>query len=160
MLAKLSAAAAVSLAALAYSAAPSQASEFGCKVLLCAASQNPSWRGVPYCVPPMTKLISMLKRGKSWPTCPEGGTGKPGYEPYAACPKGWSVGSSSTNSNDSQCVKRVCTTRYTYRGHDSQNDDENCIKTMARPRRANPYFFDIRNDDTKVKERFYFNLRT
>jgi hypothetical protein len=24
--------------------------EFGCKVLLCAASENPSWRGVPYCV--------------------------------------------------------------------------------------------------------------
>lgn len=42
--------------------------EFGCKMFLCAASQNPSWQDVPYCVPPMNKLVrDMAKPGFSWP---------------------------------------------------------------------------------------------
>lgn len=50
------------------------ASEWGCEVLLCASSSNPSWRGVPACHLPMYRLISAMKRpGFSWPTCPEGG---------------------------------------------------------------------------------------
>ena len=32
-----------------------QASEWGCEVLLCASSSNPSWRGVPACHPPMNR---------------------------------------------------------------------------------------------------------
>ncbi len=41
---------------------------WGCQVLLCAASQTPSWHGVPYCVPPMTKLIAAMKLpGFTWP---------------------------------------------------------------------------------------------
>lgn len=44
--------------------APASAEDasWGCQVLLCAASQNPSWHGVPYCVPPMTRLIAAMKR--------------------------------------------------------------------------------------------------
>jgi hypothetical protein len=57
------------------------ASEWGCTILLCAASSNPSWHGVAECRPPMQRLISAMRRsGFSWPTCPEGRTGKPGYE--------------------------------------------------------------------------------
>lgn len=67
-----------------------EASERGCEVVLCAASDNPSWHGVKACHPPMKPLISAMERpGFSWPTCPEGGAGKPGYERYANCPAGW-----------------------------------------------------------------------
>lgn len=46
-----------------------EASEWGCEVLLCASSSNPSWRGVPACRPPMYRLISAMKGwGFSWPT--------------------------------------------------------------------------------------------
>lgn len=38
-----------------------EASEWGCEVLLCASSSNPSWRGVPACHPPMHRLISAMK---------------------------------------------------------------------------------------------------
>ena len=48
--------------------APAAASEWGCEVLLCASSSNPSWRGVPACHPPMTRLISAMKKpGFHWP---------------------------------------------------------------------------------------------
>ena len=57
--------------------APAAASEWGCEVLLCASSSNPSWRGVPACHPPMNRLISAMKKpGFDWPTCPEAGTGR------------------------------------------------------------------------------------
>jgi hypothetical protein len=56
-----------------------EASEWGCKVLLCASSSNPSWRGVPACHPPMYRLISAMRRpGFSWPTCPRGRNGQTG----------------------------------------------------------------------------------
>ena len=49
-----------------------EASEWGCEVLLCASSSNPSWRGVPACHPPMNRLISAMKKpGFDWPTCHE-----------------------------------------------------------------------------------------
>ena len=87
------------------------ASEWGCEVLLCAASSNPSWRDVQACHPPMNRLISALKRpGFSWPTCPEGGADKPGYEEFADCPAGWTPTSGGGIDNGasaglSQCIK-------------------------------------------------------
>jgi hypothetical protein len=66
--------------------------EFGCKFLLCAVSENPSWRGVPYRVPIMAKLYSMMKAWSfSWPICSSAGTGSPGYEQYDDCPEGWTA---------------------------------------------------------------------
>jgi hypothetical protein len=57
------------------------ASEWGCEVLLCASSSDPSWRGVQACHPPMYRLISAMNGwGFKWPTCLEAGTGEPGYE--------------------------------------------------------------------------------
>ena len=78
--------------ALVFSAAPAGAEDasFGCKVLLCAAATNPSWAGIPYCVPVMTQLFQTLRFGGAWPRCPEGNASGLGYEPYQPCPSGLS----------------------------------------------------------------------
>ena len=94
--------------------AKAEDAEWGCQVLLCAASKNPSWHGVPYCVPPMRKLITaMSKPGFSWPICHEAKSGKPGHETYEDCPAGTTVGYSSTGGDNNwrgepdQCIKTV-----------------------------------------------------
>ncbi len=150
---------------------------WGCQVLLCAASQNPSWHGVPYCVPPMTRLIAAMKEpGFDWPICHEANAGKPGRENFEECPAGTTVGYSSQGDNGwrgepDQCIKTVDVCRSPNLRSDATklpgqtirrsfgNDDTGCLQQIAtpRPRRADPYFFDIPND-TGVKERFWFNL--
>ncbi|QPB24271.1 hypothetical protein ISN39_32350 (plasmid) [Rhizobium sp. 007] len=150
---------------------------WGCQVLLCAASQKPSWHGVPYCVPPMTRLIAaMSKPGFSWPICHEANAGKPGRETYEDCPPDTTVGYSSQGDNGwrgepDQCIKTVDICRSpNKRGIDTElksatvrrvfgDRGDNCIRQIAipRPRRTDPYFFDIPNDKG-VKERFWFNL--
>lgn len=150
---------------------------WGCQVLLCAASQNPSWHGVPYCVPPMTKLIAAMKEpGFSWPICHEANAGKPGHETYDDCPAGTTVGYSSQRDNGwrgepDQCIKTVDMCRSpsrpeVYAGlkgttvrHIFGREGDSCIEQIAtpRPRRADPYFFDIPNGKG-VKERFWFDL--
>lgn len=187
--------AAAGIAALAMSPATvkAQDAEWGCQILLCAASQSPSWHGVPYCVPPMKKLISaMAKPGFSWPICHEAKAGKPGFEPYEECPAGMTP-TSSNRDNDrmsfghddaDQCTKTVnqCSNRADFRiqfgderenerkgvtikqlnqnnDNDSWNRDNGCIVqiTQPRPRRADPYYFDIPNEQG-VKQRAWFNL--
>ncbi|MBA8904154.1 hypothetical protein [Phyllobacterium sp. P30BS-XVII] len=155
---------------------------WGCQVLLCAASETPSWHGVPYCVPPMTKLIAAMKLpGFSWPICKEGNAGKPGLEPYEPCPAGWTAtGSSSTSEHGSSSQQNVCTrslgrcnskaTRdlvrnsgvgietqevYAESGHNGSSCE--VIQTQPRKLRAKPYFFDIPNIKG-VKQRFWFDL--
>lgn len=150
---------------------------WGCQVLLCAASRNPSWHGVPYCVPPMTKLIAaMSKPGFSWPICHEARAGKPGREIYEDCPAGTTAGYGSRGGNGwhgepDQCIETVDVCRSpSRRNTDAESagltinrrfgrDGESCIQQIAtpRPRRADSWFFDIPNDDG-VKERFWFNL--
>lgn len=163
-------------AACVHMAAPAKAEDasWGCQVLLCAASQNPSWHGVPYCVPPMTRLIAAMKEpGFSWPICDEAKAGKPGRENYEDCPAGTTVGYSSQRDNGwrgepDQCVKTINVCRSPGQGdayagltirRNYGNDGDSCIQRIAtpRPRRANPYFFDIPNDQG-VKEGFWFNL--
>lgn len=150
---------------------------WGCQVLLCAASQSPSWHGVPYCVPPMTRLIAaMTEPGFSWPICHEANAGKPGHETYDDCPAGTTVGYSSQGDNGwrgepDRCVKTVDVCRSPgLHGSDAGlrgsvirrsfgEQGNSCIEQIAtpRPRRADPYFFDI-PDDSGVKQRFWFNL--
>jgi hypothetical protein len=134
------------------------ASEWGCEVLLCASSSNPAWRGVPACHPPMQRLISAMGNwGFSWPTCPEAGTGKPGYEAYDECPSGWSVGSSNQDHGSGQgdlCIQVRNSCPIGYGGRDGCQE----TVTMARPIRQDPYYFDIRRDDGNVT-RHWFNLR-
>ncbi|MCO5073820.1 MAG: hypothetical protein M9944_21715 [Rhizobiaceae bacterium] len=134
-----------------------EASEWGCEVLLCASSSDPSWRGVPACHPPMYRLISAMGSwGFSWPTCPEAGTGKPGYEAYDECPAGWSDGSSHQDrggGRDDLCVqvRNICPSGFGRR--------DGCEQTVTAPRpiRDDPYYFDISADDGKVT-RGWFNL--
>jgi hypothetical protein len=160
--------------------AKAQDASWGCQVLLCAASQNPSWHGVPYCVPPMKKLIAaMSKPGFSWPICHEAKAGTPGRDMYEDCPAGTKVsystrGREGIRGEPDQCVKtvNVCKERLSRKTGSDDNgiisyrrysgrDGESCIQTVSTPRlrRVNPWFFDIPNDKG-VKERFWFNLNT
>ena len=173
--------AAAGLAAVAFlpATAKAQDASWGCQVLLCAASQNPSWHGVPYCVPPMKKLISAMSRpGFSWPICHEASAGKPGREIYEECPQGTKVGyrehgRDGMRREPDQCVKtvNVCMERSNRRNVSNDDDGiisyrrsagrdgESCVKEVStpRPRRADPWFFDI-PDDNGVKQRHWFNL--
>jgi hypothetical protein len=135
-----------------------EASEWGCEVFLCASSSNPSWRGVPACHPPMNRLISaMSKWGFTWPTCPEAGTGRPGYEAYGDCPAGWSVGSTNRvhgGGRDYLCVhiRNTCPSGF------GRRDGCQETVTMPRPVRDDPYYFEVRHDDGNVT-RHWFNLK-
>ncbi len=143
---------------------------WGCQVLMCAASSAPSWQGVPYCVPPMTKLIAAMKLPNfSWPICHESKTGKPAYEPYEPCPEGY-VAASYGEKHDiySRCERTVkdkpnpndykdAEIKINYGGGDEQYISSYKI-SMKRKERDNPYYFDIPSD-TGVTKRFYFNLK-
>jgi hypothetical protein len=106
----------------------------------------------------MYRLISAMKGwGFSWPTCPEAGTGKPGYEAYDDCPAGWNVGSSDQDHGDGNgdlCIQVRNTCHSGYGGRDGCRE----TATMPRPLREDPYYFDIRADDGNVN-RHWFNLR-
>lgn len=140
--------------------AKAQDASWGCQVLLCAASSNPSWHGVPYCVPPMTRLIAAMKLpGFSWPICPEGKAGKPGFEKYGDCPAGMKIayttyeGTHSYRNEPDRCEKpreRPCS-------KDERENGCSSVISMARPLRTDPYYFDIPNEQG-VKQRFWFNL--
>lgn len=141
------------------------ASQWGCEVLLCAASSNPSWRSVPACHPPMNRLISeMKKRGFSWPTCPEGGTGAPGYERYADCPEGYKVASSRERDGDTRsgdlCVQTVNFCQNNRHGPYNSDRPRGCIQTISisRPLRSQPYYFDVKNDTSDQTQRHWFSL--
>ncbi len=164
-------------------AAPAQAEDasWGCQVLLCAASQNPSWQGVGYCVPPMTRLISAMKKpGFSWPICEQGKAGKPGFERYENCPEGFKPASDNNddrggwNQTANRCEKTVNVCRnprerqqtglnykdVQYRQVGGGGDRGNSctqVVSIARPMRKDPYFFDIPNEQG-AKQRFWFNL--
>ena len=161
---------------------PSQASDWGCEVLLCAASSNPSWQDVASCRPPMEKLITAMKRpGFSWPICQGAGTGKPGYERYAECPEGWQpIAGDSVRDEASgklpQCMRRQTTCRPGYRSSRYSgsrtvasddgvtrvfSDGRSCAFTefMQRPLRRDPYYFDMKEDISGQLTRFWFNLR-
>ena len=161
-------------------AAPAWADEWGCEVLLCAAADNPNWHGVESCHPPMERLMSEMKKpGFSWPTCKEGGAGKPGYDRYADCPAGWSparagqAGKPAHGSELSQCSQniKICGAgrgKWTENGSETlasgvtrfYDEYSGCIvrETMARPLRDKPYYFDIHSEYDGTSERHYFDL--
>jgi hypothetical protein len=169
------------LAFTGFTSAPADASEWGCEVLLCAASSGPSWRGVESCHPPMEKVISAMKKpGFSWPTCPEGGAGKPGYEQYGDCPAGWAptdgdLGSTFSRGK-SRCMRAVNQCNGGRRLFGSSNGGQSRTKEdgvtrifsgasscsfteyKARPLRSAPYYFDIKDETDRQTNRFWFNL--
>ena len=136
--------------------------EWGCQVLLCAASVNPSWHGVPYCVPPMVKLIEeMAKPHFSWPICSSAGTKAPGYEKYGDCPAGYSVGYTLMDSgNHSSSEPNLCvkTTNHCGARDYSDHGGDGCGETVSRPLRDQPYYFDIRQSSGNT-QRFWFDLK-
>lgn len=154
---------ALSIAGTDLAPAHAEDAEWGCQVLLCAASSSPSWHGIPYCVPPMVKLITaMAKPHFSWPTCPGAGTGAPGYEKYGDCPAGYAIGYSSSDSDNSsrsepdRCVKTInhCGSGFYY-----SHDRDSCVETVSEPRpvRSQPYYFDI-PQASGTKQRSWFDL--
>lgn len=139
---------------------PAQANDWGCEVLLCAASSNPSWQGVQACHPPMHRLISEMSRpGFSWPTCPGAGTGAPGFERYEECPSGWHPTFDQTRESGGGSLSLCARTVNTCGGRFSHRADCETTETQPRPVRSDPYFFDIRNQDGSGVIRHWFNLR-
>lgn len=147
-----------------------KAAEWGCEVLLCAAASAPSWPGIPYCVPPMRKLITeMYKPGFSWPVCTAAGTGAPGYEPYGDCPAGTVVGYTVASKRDdieqtpNLCIvpQQGCDSNLRQQvghGRDAYYIDcDRPTKVMSRPVRDDPYYFDLKNSAGE-NQRFFFNL--
>lgn len=155
------AAALLGLAAAFLSINQAKASEWGCEVLLCAASSNPSWQQIPFCQRPMNKLIACLSKRSpcSWPVCTQAGTGAPGHQPFENCPAGWSPtsGQSGRDGNGiglNQCRRPV--QNVTCSGRDCDGIQ---YEYRARPRKADPYFFKIKDDTTGQIGTHYFNLR-
>ncbi|MPR08851.1 hypothetical protein FS320_17885 [Microvirga tunisiensis] len=150
--------------ASAASPAVAQDASFGCKVLLCAAASNPSWGGIPYCVPIMQQLFKQLAKGRPWPVCSEGRASAPGYEPYDPCSTGMvSVrpsddGHYMADERGGQCAALVA--ENTPRFHELNCEVPHaCIDPQAveqRPRKEKPYYVDLAyGGQTK---RFWFNL--
>ncbi|CAM5287534.1 hypothetical protein ATER59S_00487 [Aquamicrobium terrae] len=163
--------------------AKAEDASFGCKILLCVASQNPSWQGVPYCVPPVLKLLAIRKVHPGyWPSCPEAGTHKPGYVQYEDCPAGTSPttinresGHSGNMNSTPACAKLrhvACSSlnnRNSRLGNSSNyqmnaqihrvGDVCSMTEIIPRPQRKDPYYFDIRDNATGRVARYYFNLR-
>lgn len=150
--------------------ARAQDASFGCKVLLCAAASNPSWSGIPYCVPVMTQLFRMLARGRPWPTCPEGNAGVPGYDPYLPCPApmiAYSGGRSGTGDSGyeplradpsgDQCADPARISRPCPGGGDNGPVCDPADLPVPRPQRSEPHYVDITTGGHT--SRFYFSLR-
>ena len=83
-------------ALLAGSAMAANASDYGCKVLLCLANPNGP-KAVSECVPPINQLFRDLARGRAFPTCDlasaPGGPGgrswaQQNFSYYDVCPSG------------------------------------------------------------------------
>lgn len=74
-------------------AAPTQASEHGCKVLLCLANpaSNGGPKGIAECVPSVNQLYRDLRKGRPFPTCDlaDGNDGssyaRVVFDPYDPC---------------------------------------------------------------------------
>jgi hypothetical protein len=151
----------LAFACAAASPASAQDASFGCKVLLCAAASNPSWRGISYCVPVMNQLFSLMKRrGFSWPTCPEGKTGAPQYEPFEACAEGWTSvrleeQSVQSDPNGASCARPRATSKAVNQSERDGNPQDR-FEIMPRTQRSEPWYVTV--DAGDGPRRFYFNV--
>ena len=143
------------------SPAGAQDASFGCKVLLCAAASNPSWRGIAYCVPVMSQLFSMMKRrGFSWPICSEGKTGAPQYEPFEDCANGWTSvrveeQSVLNDSNGTSCARPRATSEPASQS-DRTDRPQDRFEIMPRTQRSEPLYVTV--DAGDGPRRFNFNV--
>ncbi len=144
--------------------ASAQDASFGCKVLLCAAANAPSWSGIPYCVPVMQQLFRQLAKGGGWPACPEGQTSGLGHEPYLPCAAGWTPAdgaiwredsAAASSPNGSVCLDLSKPMRDCSSG--SEGGCQTSYPSQPRQPRDEPYFVDITTGNGQ--QRFYFALR-
>jgi hypothetical protein len=85
----------------------SQASEWGCQVLLCLSGD---WQGTPSCHPPISRLVAAMKApGFNWPTCPQANSSAARFEKYEDCPSGWqAVGGNNSDRPGMGQERNIC----------------------------------------------------
>lgn len=96
------------------------ASEYGCKVVLCLSNPNGP-RAVSECNPPINQLERDLAKGRSFPTCEEAGSNtevKHGYEPYIPCAESYPPKANAVGRNGRVTPDGV---GYTVMGGDGKN---------------------------------------
>ena len=158
--------------ALTQPARSQESGPWGCEVLLCAVSSNPNWQNVPYCIPPMVKLIQRLSWGGSWPGCPNSNS-QLGYDPYRPCRDDYypvmrweTYGSDDGQRRQVHMCQSREPVRICYMDHSNQRDGElrrprevcyNDYRRYHRVPNPNPYHYDIRNE-AGIIERHSFNL--
>ena len=148
-----------------------QDASFGCKVLLCAAATIPGWQAIAYCVPPMTQLLTILRKGGGWPTCGEAQASPVGYQRYYPCADGagsWSSaspdGSATADPNGPVCAAHTqlsCTTTFpSNNGSSNFSGVQTCATILLdpshRPENPNPFYVDLTSPTGT--QRFNFNL--
>jgi hypothetical protein len=153
--------------------AAAQDASLGCKILLCAAATAPSWQGIPYCVPPMTQLFSILRRGGAWPSCPEGSAGGLNYQPLKDCPAGQTaVSNQSVNIGEGSTVQQWTPDPnggFCAKPEQINNTGPSCAYNagtltctqndpIAREVNDKPYYVDI-TPQNSPSFRFWFNLQ-
>ena len=157
----------VAVASSAITQPVSGASGWGCEVLLCAASSAPSWQGVPYCIPPMTRLIRHLHRGGDWPRCPSSGA-ELGFEPWLPCRDGYRPAQRNDRSardGEGAQPNEICRSVESRRVCGMQADDDGrasyaCRQVhseYARELHPRPYYYAIRSADGSIG-RYHFSL--
>ena len=147
--------------------AVAQGASLGCWVLLCAASVNPSWIGVPACVPKMEQLFDMLARGDPWPPCPEGGeVGGLNYQPYLPCPDDTIAGNMINNGRggggeewEPNANGDLCGRTTVVNGGFRDNGPTQTVTTTARPVRIRPYNVQI-SVPGRTPFTFWFGLKS
>lgn len=134
--------AATVVAGVAFAAAPAYADDWGCEVLMCSISNNPTWPGVPSCIPPMTRLINAMNAASlfnpfRWPICEGANASVPQRSNYPDCPQG--TESIALSDLSPGCIDRA-----------NQN-------IVALEPRAAPWYFDMKSD-AGTTTRHWFSL--
>jgi hypothetical protein len=139
--------------------APTQAQDapFGCKVLLCALARNPSWGGIPYCVPVMTVALQLLRKGRGFLLCPQAQASY-GHEPYQPCGAGFTPAARSGGPGDEVCARPKPVQQACASGGDSACGFPQTHEIRERVPRAEPYFVETRGENGQI-DRSYFSLR-
>jgi hypothetical protein len=136
--------------------ARAQDASFGCKVLLCALARNPSWGGIPYCVPVMTAALQLLRKGRGFPPCAEA-QARYGHEPHEPCPANFTPRARDGGSGEDVCARPKPASAGCVGG------DGGCAFTathdlIERKTRAEPYYVETRGE-SGAPIRSYFSLR-
>jgi hypothetical protein len=145
------------LITLAPAAASAQDASFGCKVLLCALARNPSWGGIPYCVPVMTAALQLLRKGRGFPPCAEA-QARYGHEPFEACPSGYAPRARDGGAGEEVCARPKPVAATCIGVGDAACAFATTHELRERQPRVEPYFVETRGEAGEPV-RSYFTLR-